>query len=66
MMSAAVYFTADGKSSFINTEGWMRVKSNIGCLPPGFPNQFGRVIERRDYILFEDERDAMVFKLSLA
>ena len=64
-MCVAIYFTADGTSSFVNTEGWLRVKTDIGCLPPGFPNQFGRVIERCEYMLFEDERDAMVFKLSL-
>lgn len=31
-----------------------------------FPeNTFGRIIERRDYIMFEDARDAVMFKLGL-
>lgn len=60
----AKYISAEGEIKWINTESWHRVKTNVGCIA-GFPNTIGRVIERSHFILFEDERDVTMFKLSL-
>ena len=48
---------------WIDISKWHKVKTTIGSLE-GFPNTVGRVIERRNYILFEDERDFIMFKLA--
>ncbi len=58
--------TAEHPIRWIPTATWHRVEVTTMHRRPEIPSDtFGRIINRRDYILFEDKRDATVFRLLL-
>lgn len=55
----------DGMVDWIATQTWTKVKKKAVYLDGNLDKTFGRIIERRDYLLFEDSRDAVAYRLSV-
>jgi hypothetical protein len=52
-------------SQWINTLGWHRVDAPARMLGDKINTAYGRVSGTVDFVLFEDERDAIMYKLTL-